>query len=72
MAEDKVLLGQAAIKNGAIVESNSTMIDLAAFNMKVFVTAALQHVTNAKQALHMAETSTQGLARSFCKARHWH
>ena len=32
-AEDKVLVGQAAIKNGAVAESNSAVIDLAAFNV---------------------------------------
>ena len=51
-AEDKVLVGQAAIKNGAIAEDNSTVIDLAAFNAKAAITSALQQVKNVKLALH--------------------
>ena len=33
-AEDKVLQGQVAIKNGAVAEANSAVVDLAAFNPK--------------------------------------
>ena len=68
-AEDKVLMDQAAIKNGAVVEVNSTMTNLAAFNVKAPITLALQQVNNAKQALHTADSSTQGLARCLHKAK---
>ena len=68
-AEEKVLAGQAAIKNGAFAESNSAVIDLAAFNVKAAISSAVQQVKNAEQALHTAETSTQGLARCLRKAR---
>ena len=68
-AEDKVLVGQAAIKNGAVAEANSTVINLAAFNAKATITSALQQVKNAEQALHMIESSTQGLARCLHKAK---
>ena len=68
-AEDKVLAGQAAIKNGMVTESNSAIIDLAAFNMKAAITSVLQQVKNSKQALHTAETCTQGLARCLRKAK---
>ena len=40
-----------------------------AFNIKDAITAALQHLNNAEQALHMAASSTQGLARSLRKAK---
>ena len=54
-AEDKVLVGQAAFKTGAVAESNSTVIDLAAFlaafNAKAAITSALQYVKKAKQVL---------------------
>ena len=62
-------MGQAAIKNGAVAGSNSAVIDLAAFNTKAAITAALQHIENAEQALHTAESSTQGLIRSLHKAK---
>ena len=45
------------------------MIDLAAFNVKAAMTLALQQVNNADQALHMAESSTQGLARCLHMAK---
>ena len=63
-AEEKVFAGQAAIKNGAVAEANSAVIDLAAFNAKAAITSALQQVMNTEQALHTAETSTQGHTRA--------
>ena len=69
VAEDKVLVGQAAIKNGALAEVNSAMIDLAVFNAKAAITSALQQVKNADQVLHTAKTYTQGLARCLRKAK---
>ena len=68
-AEDKVLAGQAAIKNGMVAQSNSAVIDLTAFNVKAAISSAIQQLKNAEQALHTAETSTQGLARCLRKAR---
>ena len=68
-SEDKVLAGQAAIKNGAVAEANSAIIDLTAFSAKAAITSVLQQVKNAEQALHTAETSTQGLASCLRKAR---
>ena len=50
-------------------EANSTVIDLAAFNAKAAITSALQQVKNAEQALHTAESSTQGLARCLHNAK---
>ena len=44
--KDKVLQGQAAVKNGAVVEANSYVVDLAAFNTKAAISAALQYVKN--------------------------
>ena len=38
----KVLAGEAAIKNGAVVEANSAVIDLAAFNAKAVIPSAIQ------------------------------
>ena len=64
-----VLACQAAIKNGAVAGANSAVIDLTAFNAKAAITSAIQQVKNAEQALHMAETSTQGLAMCLRKAR---
>ena len=69
VAEDKVLAGQAAIKNGAIVEANSAVIDLPVFIVKAAITSAMQQVKNAEQVLHTAETSTQGVARCLHKGR---
>ena len=40
-AEDKVLTGLAAIKNGAAAEAKSTIIDLTAFNAKAAITSAI-------------------------------
>ena len=57
-AEEKVLVGQTAIKNGAVAETNSAVIDLAAVSAKAAITLALQQVKNAEQALHTVETST--------------
>ena len=68
-AEDKVLAGQAAIKNGAVAEVNSAVIDLAAFNAKAAITCAIHQVKNAEQALYTVETSTPGLARFLRKVR---
>ena len=51
------------------MEANSAIIDLTTFNAKAAITSALQQLKNAKQALHMAETSTQGLARCLRKAK---
>ena len=68
-AEDKVLPGLAAIKNGAVVEANSSVVDLAAFNMKAAISAALQHVKNFEQTLHRSGSSSQRVARGLQKAR---
>ena len=52
-AEDKVQQGQATITNGAVTKANSAVVDLAAFNAKASISAALhQHVKNAESALH--------------------
>ena len=40
-AEDKVLQSKAAIKNEASAEANSSVVDLAASNMKAVISAAL-------------------------------
>ena len=69
--EDKVIQGQATIKNGAITEANSDVVDLMAVNTKACISAALQHVKNAELALYPSESSTQALARSLCKARQY-
>ena len=53
-----------------ITEGNSAVVDLAVFNAKATIVAALQYVKNAEQTLHMSESSTQGLARRLHKARH--
>ena len=45
------------------------LIDLAAFNGKAAISSAIQQLKNAEQALHTAETSTQGLAKCLRKAR---
>ena len=63
-AEDKVLAGQTAIKNGTVM----AIINLAAFNAKAAITSVIQQVKNAEQ-VHTVETSTQGLARCLHKAR---
>ena len=65
--KDKVLQDQASIKNGAVTEANSEVIDLAAFNTKAAISATLQHVKNVKQALHMSESSTHSLVRSLVR-----
>ena len=70
VAKDKVLTGQASIKNCAVTEVNSAVIDLAAFNVKAAITSTMQQVKNTEQALHIAETSTQGLTGCLRKARH--
>ena len=62
-------MGLAAIKYGTVMEANPAVINLAAFNVKAAITSALQQVKNAEQALHTAESSTQGLARCLCKAK---
>ena len=41
--------GQAAIKNGDVAEANSCVVDLAAFNTKATILAALQHGKKVKQ-----------------------
>ena len=68
-AEYKVLQRQVDIKNGAVAEANSAIVDLGDFNVKAAISAALQHVKNADQAHHMLESSTQLLATSLYKAR---
>ena len=46
--EDKVYQGQAAIKNGAIAEANTAVVDLVAFNAKARITDALDLLSEAK------------------------
>ena len=67
--EDKVLQGQAAIKNGAVMEANSSVVDLAAFNTKAVISAALRPVKNIEQTLHRSSFSSQVVARSFQEAK---
>ena len=52
---DKVLQVQAAITNGSVVETNSSVVDLEAFNTKAAISAALQHVNNIEQTLHRSD-----------------
>ena len=66
--EDKVLQEQAAITNGAVAEVNSSVVHLAAFNMKAAISAVLQHVKNVKT-LHKSGSSSLGVARALQKAR---
>ena len=68
-AEDNVLQGQVTIQNCAIAETNSAVVDLAAFNAKARISAALQHVKNAELAVYALEYPTQGLARSLRRGR---
>ena len=58
-AKDNVLQGQASIKNGVVAETNSSVVDLAAFNTKAAILAALQHVKNVKHTLHRLGSSFQ-------------
>ena len=44
--EFKVHQGQAAIKNGAIVDANSSVVDRAAFNVKAKIEEALKHLSD--------------------------
>ena len=62
-AENKVLQDQAPVS-----EANSAVVDLAGFNAKARISAALQHVKDAESALHDLEYPPQGLTRSLCKA----
>ena len=52
-----------------VVEANSAVVDLAAFNTKAAITSTIQQVKNVKQALHTAETSTQELARCLLQGQ---
>ena len=74
-AEDNVLQGPSSHQKWHVAEA---IVDLAAFNVKATISAfnvkaaisiALQHVKNAKQALHMSASSSQGLSRRLRKAR---
>ena len=67
--EDKVLQEQAAITNDAVAEANSSVVNLAAFNMKAAIFAALRHVKNVEQTLHRSGSSSQGVAKSLQNAR---
>ena len=58
VAVDKVLHGQAAIKNGTVVEANSTIVDLATFNANAVISTALKHVKNVEQTLHKSDASS--------------
>ena len=63
--------GQAAIKNGAVAEANSSVVDLPDFNMKAVISAALQHdiVKNIEQTLHRSGSSSKAIARAPSKGQ---
>ena len=57
------------MKNGRVTGANSAVVDLAAFNVKACISAALQHMTDDKSALHDLVYPPQGLTRSLHKDR---
>ena len=69
--EDKVNQGQAAIKNGIIVEANSKVVDLAAFNAKAMITEALDLLSDAKAIVNDldCEGSSRRLSQCLSRAR---
>ena len=64
-----MLQEQATIKNGAVTEGNSSVVDLVAFNAKAVISSALHHVKNVEQTLHRSGSSSRRVARSLQQAK---
>ena len=62
-AANKVLQGQATIKNDPVAGAHSVVADLAAFNAKAHISADLLHVTEAQADLNNMEYPTQRLKK---------
>lgn len=54
-AENTVIQGQATIKNGAVTEANSAVLDRTAFNVKASISAALQYMVRMPKHLFMTQ-----------------
>ena len=68
-AAEKVLLGQASIKNGAVAEANSSVVNLAALNAKTAIEVTLRQVQHAEQVLCRSGSAAQEVAGSLRWAR---
>ena len=61
--------GSNCLQNGPVAEVDSALVDQVAFKVKANISMVLHQVSEAESALHNMECSSQGPARSLCKAR---